>query len=119
MSSYTIPSLTFLLSNFSSMILSILLIVILLKSSSYLTKWTLFQTCLAALGYSLFSVLKVLKYGDNSREAFDQPICIIQQKLMMLFFYPLYLLPNVLTFYLWVGIINFNLSIEKTYFWTL
>ncbi|CAH1757816.1 17239_t:CDS:2 [Entrophospora sp. SA101] len=100
----------------------LLLIGIILKSPSYLTKWTLFQVCLALLGSSISSILKLLTYGDdydNLDRALNQPICIAQQKLSVFFFYPLYLLPSVLTFHLWFGLIKMNSNIEKAHFWTL
>ncbi|CAJ0831705.1 8386_t:CDS:10 [Entrophospora sp. SA101] len=96
----------------------ILLILVLLKSPSHSTKWTIFQLCLAVLGNSIFSVLTILKYGDNILEALDKPICIIQQKLSNLFFYPLYLFPCVLAFYLWSGTVNSNSEVENNHFWT-
>nr|CAG8510998.1 3068_t:CDS:2 [Entrophospora candida] len=95
---------------------------IILKSPSYLTKWTLFQVCLALLGSSISSILKLLTYGDdydNLDRALNQPICIAQQKISVFFFYPLYLLPSVLTFHLWFGLIKMNPNIEKAHFWTL
>src|SRR5690348_5472624 len=115
---YSLLSIIYVSFNLTSIITVILLMLIILKSPSYLTKWTLFQLCLAILGNTAFSILTILNYGDNTlHEAFNQTICIVQQKSMIFFFYPIHLLPNVLVFYLWFGVINLNLNIEKSSLW--
>ncbi|GBC43147.2 uncharacterized protein OCT59_028047 [Rhizophagus irregularis] len=95
--------------------------IVIIKSPSYLTKWTLFQLCIAALGYSISTLPSILIYGDNLLEkAFTSNLCMIQFRVASFFFYPLNLLPIELSFYFY-GLLKpkLDLNIEKKWFWTL
>ena len=43
---------------------------------------------------------------------------MIQQTISLFFFYPLYIFPIILGFYIWHAIGKRNIEIEKKYFWT-
>ncbi|GES95824.1 hypothetical protein GLOIN_2v1882501 [Rhizophagus clarus] len=97
------------------------LMLIIIKSPSYLTKWTLFHLCIAALGYSISTLPSILLYGNNLIEkAFTTRLCIIQFRVTYFFFHALNLLPIQLSFYFY-GLLKqkLDLNIEKKWFWTI
>ena len=119
MNSYSTLNTIYIFITFISVISLIILIIIILKSPTYTTKWTLFQLCIAALGYSIATLPTILVYGDDILEkAPMSTICEVQCRAILFFFYPLFLYSIVLPFYL-CGILNRNSRLEKKSFLTL
>jgi hypothetical protein len=118
---YSIESIIFISISIVNILSLLILMLVILKSPSYLTKWTLFQLCIAALGYSISTLPSILLYGDNLLDkAFTTSLCKIQFRVASFFFYPLNLLPIELSFYFY-GLLKqkLDLDIEKKWFWTL
>ncbi|CAG8497160.1 2233_t:CDS:2 [Funneliformis caledonium] len=56
-------------------------------------------------------------YGNSLQErGFDTPLCVIQNKLLVFFCFPLKLFPATLSIYLWLETC-FNYQVEDKYFW--
>ncbi|CAB4405350.1 unnamed protein product [Rhizophagus irregularis] len=50
-------------------------------------------------------------------KALDTPLCIVQNKIILLIYCPLKLFPGALCIYLWFAVARSNYSIEQNYFW--
>lgn len=101
-----------------SLILLSILVFLILKTGSFITKWTLFQLCICLFILGLSSLLTVIIYGDSMKDkALDTPLCIIQNKIILLIYCPLKLFPGALCIYLWFAVARSNYSIEQNYFW--
>src|SRR3954447_22188473 len=118
MNSYSTYSIIFISISLISIVSLITLVIILVRSPACLTKWTLFQLCIAALGYSVSTLPTILIYGDDIlTQAFTTNLCKIQFRVTLFFSYPLTLIPIALSFYLH-GLLNHNLDVENKWFWT-
>jgi len=103
-----------------SLCLLSILVYIILKTGSYITKWTLFQLCICLFILGLSSLPTIIMYGDSLQErALDSPLCIIQNKIITFIYCPLKFLPVALCIYLWFAVARFNYNLEQKYFWYL
>src|SRR5688572_28333427 len=101
MPAYSPSVISFIVIQCISLILVLCLIIIILKSKSFFTKWTLFQICIAAFGSGLTSLPVIIMYGDELIDrAFETPLCIILQKVSLFFLYPLQFFSCALAYYL-------------------
>ncbi|CAI2171468.1 8594_t:CDS:2 [Funneliformis geosporum] len=99
-----------------SLSLLVTLIYILINTNPYFTR-TIFQLCICTLITGLLSLPLIIIYGNSLLErALDTPLCIIQNKLVGFFKFPLKLLPAALSIYLWLETC-YNYHIEDKYFW--
>ncbi|CAG8601470.1 8069_t:CDS:2, partial [Acaulospora morrowiae] len=58
-----------------SILLSLSLVIIFLRSPPFVTKWTIIQICISVLGYSIFSLPSLMIYGDQVQsKAFNTPL---------------------------------------------
>src|SRR4051794_7902180 len=78
------------------------LIYIVIKTSPYLAR-SIFQLCICILITGLLNLPLIMIYGNSLQErGFDTPLCVIQNKLMVFFCFPLKLFPATLSIYLWL-----------------
>ncbi|GBB98904.1 hypothetical protein RclHR1_03360001 [Rhizophagus clarus] len=102
-----------------SLLLLSFLVFLIVKTGSYITKWTLFQLCLCLFVLGLSSLLTIIIYGNSlGDKALNIPLlCIVQNKIIVLIYCPLKLFPGALCVYLWFAVARSNYTIEQTWFW--
>jgi hypothetical protein len=105
----------FVIAHLISLFLSSTLIFIILKTGSFITKWTLFQLCICVFILDLSSLPSLIIYGNDLNA--NSLLCIIQTKIMFFIYYPLELFPAVLSIYLWFAVARFDYNLERKFFW--
>ena len=121
MHKYSPSAIIYILLNLLSLLLLTFIIIKLYISPNHFTKYTQLQLFVAAWGYTLGSLLTIIKYGnDIINDVFEAQIsiCTIQQIVSLIFFYPLHIFPIALGFYIWNAIEKRNILVERKYFWT-
>ncbi|CAG8464518.1 12272_t:CDS:2 [Funneliformis mosseae] len=103
------------LQSMSLFLLSCLMVVI-IKSKSFFLKWTLLQLCVSAFMYGFTSLPPIIIYGNNlMARAFENPLCIIMQKVSLYFLYPLEFFSIALAFYLWHALYTMRIDFENRF----
>ncbi|CAG8528406.1 808_t:CDS:2 [Ambispora leptoticha] len=116
MPTYTGLQLLYISLQLLNLSLLIILIVVILNSKVYFSKWTLLQICICTFFVQASGLPALLVYGTEIQQhAYQTPICIIQQKVASFFMMPFQVLPAVLIFYLWYALVQNDGDIEKNH----